>query len=86
MPSLLSPSQWNVVKLKRTLLSEVSKVRIEFAIQVERMMEAKQKSEESAQRLQDKLTDEDDRGGSAERNLVTICGTSLLHSQFLNIA
>ena len=33
------------------------------------MMEARQKSEESAQRLQDKLTDEDSRGGgSAERN------------------
>ena len=32
------------------------------------MMEARQKSEESAQRLQDKLTDEDERGGSTERN------------------
>ena len=32
------------------------------------MMEARQKSEESAQRLQDKLTDEDDRGGSTDRN------------------
>ena len=31
-------------------------------------MEARQKSEESAQRLQDKLTDEDERGGKAERN------------------
>ena len=50
------------------------------------MMEAKQKSEESAQRLQDKLTDEDDRGGSAERNQVRNRGASFLHSQFLNIA
>ena len=36
-------------------------------------MEARQKSEESAQRLQDKLTDEDERGGSAERNQVREC-------------
>merc|ERR1719264_1317868 len=39
--------------------------------EVERMMEARQKSAESAQRLQDKLTDEDERGGSAERNQKT---------------
>ena len=36
-------------------------------------MEARQKSEESAQRLQDKLTDEDERGGSAERNQARKC-------------